>query len=367
MGREEIEIIMKKAPPIRMMNWRRFFMIIALNDNQQYVRATDASKNQQFICPGCKEKVILKSGDIKQKHFAHYSKSTCETFSENETTQHLAGKLQLAAQLQQFGDIKIEAVIPEINQRPDLLMQSGHRQIAIEYQCSPISQRKLDQRNAGYSSQKIDVIWILGHNYYVKNMTQTTILKFLVQGQLTFYLPNIEKFSHRTNFKKYDFERVSYTEKQSHRLFETSTIDGKSRVDIHKQIYKLQNLLIQKRIDEKIVRYLYQHQRLLLNAPLWIHQGYHFGLSIPNWHWRIISLLLIEYIGVGNVVHQDIFLTKLKNYVLGNQEFKTQQAISLLTELVQRKYIVQKNQYLLVERLPLWYESMQEKLGKVRK
>ncbi|MBZ6014744.1 competence protein [Leuconostoc gelidum subsp. gelidum] len=342
-------------------------MIIALNDNQEYVKAADAIKNQQFVCPGCKEKVILKSGDIKQKHFAHYAKSTCETFSENETTQHLAGKLQLAIYLQHFGDIKIEAVIPEINQRPDLLMQRGHRQIAIEYQCSPISQKKLDQRNAGYKSQNIHVIWILGNDYYVKNMTQTTILKFLMQGNLTFYLPNVEKFIHRTNFKKYDFERVSYIEKYSHQLFETVTVDDKLQINIQKQIYKLQNLLIQKRIDEKIVRYLYQRQRLLLNAPLWIHQGWHFGLSIPNWHWRMLSLLLIEYIGIGNVVHQDAFLTKLENYVLGDKEFKKQQSMSLLKEFVQKKYIVQKEQYILVKHVPLWYESIQEKLGKVRK
>ena len=197
-------------------------------------------------------------------------------------------------------------------------------------------------------------------------MIQTTILKFLVQGNLTFYLPNIKKFIHRTNFKKYDFERVSYTEKYSHHLFETVTSDGKSHVNIKKQIYKLQSLLIQKRIDEKIVCYLYQRQRLLLNAPLWIHQGWHFGLSIPNWHWRMLSLLLIEYIGLGNVVRQDVFLAKLNNYVLGDRDFKKQQSMSLLKELVRQKYIVQKEQYILVIQVPVWYESIQEKLGKVR-
>lgn len=341
-------------------------MIIALNKNQKYVRATDATKKQQFVCPGCNEKVILKSGDIKQKHFAHYTQSTCATFSENETTQHLAGKLQLATHLQQYGDVKIEAVIPEINQRPDILMARDNQRIAIEYQCSPISQKKLDQRNAGYESQHINVIWILGNNYHVKNMTQTTILKFLIRGNLTFYLPDIEKFVHRTNFKKYDFERVRYIEKYSHHLFEMITSDNVVHSDIKKHIYKLQNLIIQKRVDEKLVRHLYQHNRRLLHAPLWIHQGSHFGLSIPNWQWRLLALLLIERIGVGNVIRQGILTDKLINYVLGDIIFKKQQAIKLINELAQQNYIVQKGQYILVQRMPTWYESMQQKLGKVR-
>ncbi len=40
--------------------------------------------------------------------------------------------------------------------------------------------------------------------------------------------------------------------------------------------------------------------------------------------------------------------------------------MSLLKELVQQKYIVQKEQYILVIQVPVWYESIQEKLGKVR-
>jgi competence protein CoiA len=58
----------------------------------------------------------------------------------------------------------------------------------------------------------------------------------------------LKKFIHRTNFKKYDFERVSYIEKYSHQLFETVTVDDKLQINIQKQIYKFTNLLIQKNV-----------------------------------------------------------------------------------------------------------------------
>lgn len=341
-------------------------MFIALNDKKEYIRATDANKTQRFICPGCREKVVLKNGDIKQKHFAHFKQSACATFSENETPQHLAGKLQLAIYLQQYGDVKIEAVIPEISQRPDLLMQRGKRQIAVEYQCSPISKQRLEERNNGYLSQNIKVIWILGDNYLAKKMTQGTILKFLANNELVFYTLSTEKFIHRSSFTKCDFESVRYIESTNSNLFETGKTIGKPKIDVEKQVYKLQNLILQSRVDEKLVNYLYKNNRVLLHAPIWIHKGCQFGLMIPNWQWRLLVILLLERIGTGHVVHQDILICKLSPYVIGEARFKKQQLLIMLEELEQSQFILQREQYILVKKLPAWYESVQQKLYKVR-
>ncbi|CAM3145919.1 competence protein CoiA [Leuconostoc rapi] len=342
-------------------------MIIALNQDRKYILATEANKQQQFLCPGCQERVILRSGEINQKHFAHQNNSNCATFSENETAQHLSGKLQLASKLQPYGEIVIEAVLPEINQRPDILIKRKEKYIAIEYQCSPISQKRLDERNAGYKSQNIHVVWLLGQNYFVKNMTQKTIFKFLAQNSIRFYLPDIGKFVYRTNFVKYDFERVRYTEKYSEQLSHPKQIAQIVTTNTQKQIYKLQHLVFQKRVDEKLVRYLYESGRLLLTAPVWIHQGNTFGLLIPNWHWRLLMVLMIEHVGVGHVVHQQYIIMKLTQYLRGDVAFKYEQIALIIFDLEQRNIIFKKGQYILVRQLLTWYPSLQEKLGKVRK
>lgn len=342
-------------------------MIIALNQDRKYIIAAEANKQQKFLCPGCHERVILRSGEINQKHFAHQTHANCATFAENETAQHLLGKLQLAAKLQPYGEVVIEAVLPEINQRPDILIKRKEQYIAIEYQCSPISQKRLDERNAGYKSQNIHVVWLLGKNYFVKTMTQKTIFKFLEQNSIRFYLPDIGKFVHRKNFVKCDFERVRYTEKYSEQLGHSQDVAQVLTTNMQKQIYKLQSLVLQKRVDEKLVRYLYESRRVLLTAPFWIHQGHTFGLMIPNWHWRLLFVLMIEHVGVGHVVHQKHIMIKLAQYLGGDAIFKCTQITAILLDLEQRHIILQKGQYILVKQLLTWYPSLQEKLGKVRK
>lgn len=342
-------------------------MLIALDTQNKYIQAHQADVQHVYRCPGCRETVHLRQGEIKQPHFAHHAGSTCQTFSENESSQHLAGKLQLAAYCQKFGDVCLEAVLPEIQQRPDILLIRENQRLAIEYQCSPISQSRLNERNAGYRQQNIQVIWILGPTYYRKNLSQRTILKFLSPKGLTFYLPNCEQFIHREHFEKQDFERVVYAERISAQLFDRSQPLQKQEVDTERQIYKLQQLVLQQRVDKQLVDYLYQQHRLLLHAPIWIHQGRTFGLTINNWQWRLQSLLLLEKIGVGHVSHQRHLIAKLKSYLLGSVTFQQQQITALLNELEQNHFIQQKGPYLLVTALPVWYGSFHQKLGQVRK
>lgn len=196
-------------------------MFIAQDKQGTYVQANVAGTTGEFYCPGCLAPVYLRQGEIKQPHFAHRAGAQCHTFSDNETPQHLAGKLQLAAYCQKFGQVTLEAVIPAINQRPDILITRAHQRIAIEYQCSPISQQRLDERNAGYRQQHITVIWILGATYYQAKMAQRTIVKFLANQRLCFYLPDTQKFYHRAHFEKPDFGRVNYSEIVSTQLLTT--------------------------------------------------------------------------------------------------------------------------------------------------
>ncbi|TYC47473.1 competence protein CoiA [Leuconostoc litchii] len=340
-------------------------MIIACDIKNRYIQASQADKTADYFCPGCREKVILKSGDIKQKHFSHCIGSTCATFTENETLQHLVGKIEIADNVQQYGQIQIEAVLPNIQQRPDILLICENKKIAIEYQCSPISQQKLNQRNEGYKKENIQVIWILGDNYFKRRMSQASIIKFMKDNALIFYLPEKKHFVHRQQFTKPDFTGVKFTEHISKALFNIELSPQRKNLNLSKQVYKLQHLIMQRRIEPRLVDYLYQNNRLLIHAPTWIHEGNTFGLKISNWHWRLIAVLFLEKIGQQNIVNKQQLSEKLSIFLLGNEKFKQQKIADLYHDLEINNYILQHGNYILVRRLPRWKNEKQQKTLKI--
>lgn len=142
-------------------------MLTAQTKQNRQIRAGEAQRQLPYFCPSCHEQVILKRGTRMAAHFAHHANSTCRPFSESESQAHLTGKWQLA---NYFGEanVELEPYIKALAQRPDILLKRDGRKMAIEYQCSPISVGKLQQRNQGYSSYGLDVIWILGEDYLQK-------------------------------------------------------------------------------------------------------------------------------------------------------------------------------------------------------
>lgn len=126
-------------------------------------RLTEFKNNTTFLCMQCQEEVILKNGMINIPHFAHRRKSHCSnSFSEGETEDHLNGKLQLYEFLnRQNVQAKLEATIPTIKQRPDILINWKENMFAIEFQCSQISPSTIIERSKGYQIQSIIPFWIL--------------------------------------------------------------------------------------------------------------------------------------------------------------------------------------------------------------
>ena len=118
-------------------------------------------EQHSFLCMQCKEKVILKIGSILIPHFAHQKNSSCShSFSEGETEDHLNGKLQLFTFFQQkLLECELESFLPEIKQRPDILVQSNGIPYAIEFQCSNISSFLMLNRTKGYINNQITPIW----------------------------------------------------------------------------------------------------------------------------------------------------------------------------------------------------------------
>lgn len=117
-------------------------------------------KKQQYFCPGCGADLVLKAGEVKIPHFAHRSLADCDASSEPETPLHLHGKLQLQAFFSRLNhSTELEKYLPAIKQRADLFIS---RNLAIEFQCSPISPSEIRSRTEGYRSLAIEPLWILG-------------------------------------------------------------------------------------------------------------------------------------------------------------------------------------------------------------
>jgi len=137
------------------------------------VQLDSVRNTSRFTCPQCGNPLILKIGKVVTPHFAHIVLSNCITsFSERESPTHLLGKQHLAEFFTRIGcEVSVEAYLPEIAQRPDLLVRKGKHLFAVEFQCSVISIQDVVKRNNGYRKIEIFPIWLLGTP---KNMKVST-------------------------------------------------------------------------------------------------------------------------------------------------------------------------------------------------
>lgn len=155
-------------------------MLYALTKDSKMITAKVATKEQKYYCPSCHGPVILRQGHCYMAHFAHL-KRACGAFSEGETSEHLRGKQLLATFFRAFGArVKLEAYLPGLKQRPDLLIQlPDHQLLALEYQCAPLSLRKLQKRARGYQKAGLAELWILGNNYRLKRSLPQQVAQFM--------------------------------------------------------------------------------------------------------------------------------------------------------------------------------------------
>ncbi|WP_125981019.1 competence protein CoiA [Loigolactobacillus iwatensis] len=133
----------------------------------QYTSAElqEIRRQHQFYCPSCAAKVTLRVGASKIAHFAHQNK--CTSGNEGETSEHLAGKLFLFGYCQRQGwTCALEAFLPKLQQRPDILVTLPQVKIALEFQCSPISIKQLYKRTEMYRQNGYQVYWLLGRRYH---------------------------------------------------------------------------------------------------------------------------------------------------------------------------------------------------------
>ena len=140
-------------------------MLSALDEKGRLVSLLDEiSEKQTFTCPACHSPVRLRHGQIMRPHFAHVSLKNCDFYSENESDEHLQLKAALYQALSQSENVTVEAVLPELHQVADVLVNDN---LALEVQCSRLSEKRLRERTTSYHKAGFNVLWLLGENLWL--------------------------------------------------------------------------------------------------------------------------------------------------------------------------------------------------------
>ncbi|MEK3764762.1 competence protein CoiA [Solibacillus sp. FSL K6-4121] len=285
-------------------------MLVALTEKQQLFHLTSKlseqelqqlKQQQQFYCPQCREELLLKAGQIKIPHFAHYKRSKCDSlFSERESTTHLLGKQQL---FQHFTKLKLqpmlEPYLPHLRQRPDIFISKMDRQYAIEFQCSPISQDLFLQRTRGYLKANITPIWLLHtpEKFQASGMLKISInhfnaqfiqqynnqyflLTFDVKSKKFYYLSNL---IHINKMQYFAFVKILPLHQQQFpflipdkipkEIFRQFLISFRKYRD---QYLRPRILLSKKGVNDRFLRALYELQLTTTNLPLYL------GIPVKN-------------------------------------------------------------------------------------
>lgn len=280
-------------------------------------RIEELRKNKNFYCPECKESVIVRAGPKVIPHFAHKNSSNCSAHTGGEGIYHQQGKLLLYDWLiKQNIPTRLEAYIPQINQRPDLLIRLKKRFIAIEFQCASIPTPIIQTRNEGYKRMNIVPIWILGGNQFKRNSNvHLTINSFTLQfihqfsstlpTALFYFCPKRKKFSLISDLILTTANRalVNFTFKS---INENTFMDffPKRRFS-NKQLFRLWQLEKRKfRLKSSRVygtelswrKWLYEKKIHLQHLPSIVHLPIRsqYRMTVPTWNWQ--SRFIIDFL-----------------------------------------------------------------------
>lgn len=174
-------------------------MFIAKNQKGENISLLHLSKekivalkrDENFYCPDCKEKVIIRHGPHVSPHFAHQHHSQCN--HQGETEIHERAKQQLYTWLKkQALNVKLEHYIAATGQIADLFVKFQNKKLAIEFQHSVIPAQDIRQRTEKYLQEKIFPLWIISEKLMPKNGRLSHFLKemtyqFTKRHPLTLY------------------------------------------------------------------------------------------------------------------------------------------------------------------------------------
>ncbi|MDY0406173.1 competence protein CoiA family protein [Virgibacillus sp. 179-BFC.A HS] len=283
-------------------------------------------RQQPFICPVCEEQVLIKAGERMIPHFAHRSTANCPESKKGEGSFHERGKLQLYQWLRKkYAHVQLEPYLPEIKQRPDILIHLGTKRIAIEFQCAKIPIQMIRKRNNYYRQAGITPIWMLGANLFErkgKNYLSVNpfILSFLHQfhasrpAALYFYCPNTHTMIVASDLYMTSMQRaiacIRYFSLENLKLSEVITNKQFSHADVlatwlkEKQHFRLRPRTKASGKEKDWQHWLYQRRVTISTLPAIVFlpvQSAYF-LRTPLWNWQSrICLDLLQNIPLHSI------------------------------------------------------------------
>ena len=144
-------------------------MLIAKTESGERIEARVAEKGQNYYCQISGEKVILKKGELKIHHFAHYPGSECVHW-ESESGLHYSMKYKILEELCESNNVNmIELEYPVYDEFgmlvPDVYaeLEDGVK-VAFECQISHKHISAILAKTIRYSRMGIHTLWIFSSN-----------------------------------------------------------------------------------------------------------------------------------------------------------------------------------------------------------
>ena len=123
-------------------------MNFGINREGKKVFIENSVEGEAYRCPLCGKPLIRKIGQIKAPHFAHKNKC-CDPWShDNKGPWH---KKMQSQYLPEQCEVRIDGENGEFHSA-DVVIEEEWRNIIIEFQHSPITQKEFDERNRFYST-----------------------------------------------------------------------------------------------------------------------------------------------------------------------------------------------------------------------
>ena len=171
-------------------------MLIALDTEEERVMGFRAIKGEEYYCQQCYQKVVLKKGEIKTPHFAHYPNAPPCVWWEPETEEHLLMKQKIMELLKRDNDVVLAEFEYKLNLNgnilfPDVYLELANgKPIAVECQASNKPFDMFLQKTKLYSENNIYTLWIF------------PVTNFLTDGAINDYniVPIIQRQSHTWNW-----------------------------------------------------------------------------------------------------------------------------------------------------------------------
>lgn len=149
------------------------------------IRAEQARKGSDYVCPECRATLRLRDGGQRTPHFFHIESSPfCE--QHTKSMEHIQTQLHIIDSLPR-GEATMEQGFHSIGRIADVAWMN--QRIVFEVQCSYIKPLEALARNKDYASIGFRVIWILHDKRYNKKIAPVAEILLREQGA---YFTNID-------------------------------------------------------------------------------------------------------------------------------------------------------------------------------